>query len=453
LARGLLDLADDVFESGFGELIGVVFHVLLGVFVSANELELESAEENGSSDQEVLLFVVGLGDGRLVLLSLHELAANTAAVLIAHFVHLDGVVTAVEGDDETTVLIIGLGGDELRVETKDVHVLLEHFLHVELGDLRLEGDNASHGVLLGTVTVIFGHGLVLNRRGGLAEGNGDLGLAEVVLVPLLGVVVAIVDEAVSSEDSNLVTTFDVSRLVVFFSAHGHAGAVSEDGSLGELLSLQEHREGEATGVGGVDLLNFDGAIAEEVVQSVVLVTTVVAAVLPQNREGEHLAVVVEEALQVFVGTATLELNFDVVLEFSQIWRILLHVDHSTGLSEGVIGVSFGVTKVVSLVGVEGASEVVAIDNTEDTRVHVDFHGDPEVTPVVALGGAGLGDLVALKEDSLRNSGVLNAVLNDVKGIIIEVVVDDAATDAVVLGSIFDDGLLEVGFEVEDLNSI
>ena len=74
-------------------------------------------------------------------LALHELATNTAGVLVANLVHLDGVVTAVEGDDELTVLIIGLSGDELGVEAEDVHILLEHLLHVDLRGLLLEGND------------------------------------------------------------------------------------------------------------------------------------------------------------------------------------------------------------------------------------------------------------------------------------------------------------------------
>jgi len=72
-----------------------------------------------------------------VLLALHELTTNATRVLVADLVDLDGVVTAVEGDDETTRLIIRLGGDELRLESQNVHILLEHLFHVDLRRLGL----------------------------------------------------------------------------------------------------------------------------------------------------------------------------------------------------------------------------------------------------------------------------------------------------------------------------
>jgi len=74
-----------------------------------------------------------------------------------------------------------------------------------------------------------------------------------------------------------------------------------------------------------------------------------------------------------------------------------------------------------------------------------------VFPAVALSAAGSRDLVALEEDSLGDSGVLNTVLNDVHGVVIKVVVDNATTNTVVFSGVFNNGLLEVGLEVENLN--
>lgn len=51
---------------------------------------------------------------------------------------------------------------------------------------------------------------------------------------------------------------------------------------------------------------------------------------------------------------------------------------------------------------------------------------------------------------MRDSRVLDAGLNDVEGVIIEVEVDDALPDTVVLRRVLNDGLEEVGLEVEDL---
>jgi hypothetical protein len=97
----LLDLCDDLVKGGLREDIGVIFHVFLGVLVSLEELEFEPAEEDGVTEQEVTLNVVVGADGVTVLLALHELTANATRVLIANFVNLDSVVSAVEGNDES----------------------------------------------------------------------------------------------------------------------------------------------------------------------------------------------------------------------------------------------------------------------------------------------------------------------------------------------------------------
>ena len=58
--------------------------------------------------------------------------------------------------------------------------------------------------------------------------------------------------------------------------------------------------------------------------------------------------------------------------------------------------------------------------------------------------------MSLEEDALRDTRVLYALLNDVDGIIVEIVEDGALPDPVVLGRVFDDWLLEISFEVKNL---
>lgn len=58
--------------------------------------------------------------------------------------------------------------------------------------------------------------------------------------------------------------------------------------------------------------------------------------------------------------------------------------------------------------------------------------------------------MSLEEDTLRNATVLNSILQDVKGVIIQIVVNSALADAVVLIGALDNGLLEIGLKVQDL---
>ena len=76
--------------------MSVTLHVSLSVLVSLVEQELEAHEENCFSKHEVLLGVVLAGHRVRLLLSLHETAANSAGVLVANFVDLDRVISAIE---------------------------------------------------------------------------------------------------------------------------------------------------------------------------------------------------------------------------------------------------------------------------------------------------------------------------------------------------------------------
>ena len=383
-------------------------------------------------------------------LALHELATDAARVLVANLVHLDGVVTAVEGDDELTVLIIGLSGDELGVEAEDVHILLEHLLHVDLRGLLLEGDDGAHGVSLSSVAVVGRDRLVLDGGGGGGELHGSLGDSELLLVPTLGEVITVVDLAVTAVDLDALTAKDVSGSVVLLSSEGHAWAVGQDGGLGELLSLEKLGEGSTATVLGVDLLHLDGSVAEEEVELVELVAAIVGVVTPEDVEAKDTTIVVEEALETTVGTATLQLDLNVVLELSLIGRNLLHVDHAAGVLEGICGVILGSTDILTLLGVVGAGELVTVDDAEDTSVDVEVNAESEIGPVVVSGAVRLEELGALQEDALRNSGVGDTRLDDMESVVIKVEVDGALSDAEVLSGVLDDGLKEVRLEVEDL---
>ena len=301
------------------------------------QVELEATEESSPSDQEVFLRVVFARYGAAVLLALHELASNSATVLVAHFIDLDGVVSAEEGDDEFSGLIIGLGRDEFGVEAQDVHVLLEDLLHVALWGLGSERENAVHGVFLGSVSSVVRDSLVDEVGCGLLELHGDLVNAQVLGVPGLGEVVTGVDQAGAAVNDEFVSALEVGRRIVVFLTEGHAGAMGQNRRLCESLTLEEHGESVLSGVLLGDLLDLDRVVRQEEVEGVELVTAIVGDVLPVDREGEDLAVVLEERVEVAVVTATSELDLVIVLEPFRVWGVLLVVDHVAGRLVGVFG--------------------------------------------------------------------------------------------------------------------
>ena len=108
-------------------------------------------------------------------------------------------------------------------------------------------------------------------------------------------------------------------------------------------------------------------------------------------------------------------------------------------------------KWASFVGVESSGEIIAVDDSENSSVHIEVHSNVKVLPDVVLGWILWSwELVSLHEDSLWNSGVLNSWLDDVDGIVIKIVVDSAFSDSVVLIGIFNNWLLEITGETKYL---
>jgi hypothetical protein len=103
-----------------------------------------------------------------------------------------------------------------------------------------------------------------------------------------------------------------------------------------------------------------------------------------------------------------------------------------------------------------ASEIVAVNDTEDALVDVEVTTDGQILPGIVVCGLindrcrGLGHDMTLQEDSLGDARVLDAGLNDVQGVVLKIVEDNALTEAVVFVGVFSNGLLEVGVEFEDL---
>ena len=220
--------------------------------------------------------------------------------------------------------------------------------------------------------------------------------------------------------------------------------MGQDWGFGQFLLFQEHWEWETTGVLGIDLLNLNSAIRQEIVEDVVLVTTVIGSIFPEDVEAENLSIVVKETLESLVWSSSLKEHLDVVLHLSLVWRSLLVVDHQPGLGEKICWVALRWVKSNSLVGEESSGEVIAVDDSENSSVHIEVHSNVEVLPDVILGWVLWSwELVSLHEDSLGNSRVLNSWLDDVKGIVIKVVEDGALSKSVVLIGIFNNWLLEI----------
>jgi hypothetical protein len=101
--------------------------------------------------------------------------------------------------------------------------------------------------------------------------------------------------------------------------------------------------------------------------------------------------------------------------------------------------------------IESSCKIISIDDTEDSAVDIQIDAYIQISPGVDLGLLAWNeDLVSLKEDTLRDATVLKSVLQDMQSVIIEVIVNSAFADAIVLIGVLYNGLLEICLEVQHL---
>jgi len=133
---------------------------------------------------------------------------------------------------------------------------------------------------------------------------------------------------------------------------------------------------------------------------------------------------------------------------------LFHVYHGSGLGEQVLWVVLISVQFNTLVGEESSGEFIGANDSELSLVDIEVLANVQVLPGVVLGLIiWVWEFVSLEENSLWDSGVLNSVLNDVDGVIVEIVEDDALSNSEVLVGILNNWLLEIGEEFKNLSVI
>jgi hypothetical protein len=90
---------------------------------------------------------------------------------------------------------------------------------------------------------------------------------------------------------------------------------------------------------GVDFFDLNLSVGEVVIENEILVSSIEAVVLPQDIETKNFPVIIQKAFEGFVWSTTFQLNFNVVLKFSLIWRSLLEVYHGSSLGEEILWIT------------------------------------------------------------------------------------------------------------------
>jgi hypothetical protein len=121
------------------------------------------------------------------------------------------------------------------------------------------------------------------------------------------------------------------------------------------------------------------------------------------------------------------------------------------MSEEILWVAFWLAESYTLIGEEPPSEIIAINDSENSLVHIEVDANVQVLPdIVFRLVLWVWELVSFQEDSLWHSRVLNSWLDDVDGVVIKVVVDDALPDSIVFVCVLNNWFLEVTMESQHL---
>jgi len=106
----------------------------------------------------------------------------------------------------------------------------------------------------------------------------------------------------------------------------------------------------------------------------------------------------------------------------------------------------------TFIGIEAPSEIITVNDSENSLVDIEVLRQVQILPVVILGLIiWKWKLVSLQEDTLGHTGVLNSWFDNVNGVIIKIIVDDALSHSIILIWILNHWFLEICMEFENLS--
>lgn len=195
--------------------------------------------------------------------------------------------------------------------------------------------------------------------------------------------------------------------------------------------------------------DFDGVISQEVVQDIVIDLAFQGLVVPGDIEGEHDAVVRDVLLQTVVGMSSSEFDFKILFIFLGIRRvdfqILLSFIHLKIIAWQRLSSGHRLLHVF----IEFSGEIVAVVDTEHAFEETDVLLHAEILPEVVVGATDfLGHALTVDEDALSDARVDHARLGKMDGVVIQIIVQNTRTDAVVFQLTLDNTFLEVAEEAE-----
>jgi len=168
-------------------------HIFVSISISTDDLESPGSDHNGRTNLTISFTVLLIRNRVFIPRSFQELTLHHTRISLRGFIHLDRVITTVEGKNECLVIEVLDLTKQSAVESKDELIFSKHLINILFGWLMIKTVHRSKGILLCSITSVRWD---LNDELGGAfffHWDRDLLNTEVLLVPGFGVGVAVID--------------------------------------------------------------------------------------------------------------------------------------------------------------------------------------------------------------------------------------------------------------------
>lgn len=271
-------------------LIGVSGEIFGGVVIRSKDVEVVAIDLDVSTDWELgwsdeLHTLVDV----LILLSGKEWSLDDTRILLSWLEDRDGVISQVEGDDESSIHVFWHLSVESGSESQDLLIVVDVLEEINLGLLWNKIIHIAEGIDFVSETVVWWD---LHNDG--ISGLHWLNVAhwEVSVVSgkevVLGELVYSLDLEASTIGYQVSLAVDLVASQISVSNELLTWLIDVE-HLRQLLSSKVHGEGISSVIWEVDLSDLHGIVSKEVVPHEL-------EVFRQGEESEHLSVIVEELL-------------------------------------------------------------------------------------------------------------------------------------------------------------
>lgn len=222
--------------------------------------------------------------------------------------------------------------------------------------------------------------------------------------------------------------------------------MSQNRSSRNCHSLKKHRKRINSWVCNFDFLYFHCIVAEEIIESVGFLSSIVWSVIPDYCEWENFSVVSQISIKLFIWFSTFKFDFKIFFGFSEIWRNLFHIKHHSWVQKVVVKWSFRGVQRNLIIFKELSCEVVTVIQTINSWVNVDLDSNVKIGPMISCCWTWLWNFVSFQEDTLWNATVFNSRLANVHWVIFQMIINDTLSNSVVFVLVFNYWFLEISEE-------